>query len=469
MLNTQALYKFIQSQWQETILPSLMDYIKIPNKSPLFDAAWEAHGYMERAITHLATWCKQHGPKTMQWEVVRLPNRTPLLFLEIPGQSDDTVLLYGHLDKQPEMTGWKIGYGPWHPVLSEGKLYGRGGADDGYAAYAAVCALRALEEQGIPHARCVILIEACEESGSYDLPFYVDALAARIGHPDLVVCLDSGAGNYEQLWVTTSLRGNLVGELQVELIKEGVHSGSASGVVADSFRVVRALLSRIEDETTGKIKLPALHCDIPTERSKQAAACATILGDAFEQAFPLHDGVKPVVNDRQELILNRTWRPTLTVTGAEGLPAMINAGNVLRSKTALKLSLRIPPLVDPNAAAAALQNTLTENPPYQAKVAFKVDSTSQGWNAPVMDTWLEKTLQEASEAFYQKPVGYLGEGGTIPFMAMLGEKFPKAQFVITGVLGPQSNAHGPNEFLHIDMAQKITACVSYIVASHFRQ
>lgn len=463
MFNPQALYDFIRQQWQEEIIPSLCEYIKIPNKSPHFDAKWKEHGLMDQAVDHIADWCKAHAPQGMQLEVLRLEGRTPLIFMEIPGQINETVLMYGHLDKQPEMAGWHEDLHPWKPVLKDGRLYGRGAADDGYSAYASLTAIRALEKQGLPFPRCVLIIEACEESGSYDLPYYIELLKERIRQPKLVICLDSGAGNYEQLWMTTSLRGNVVGELSVELISEGVHSGSASGIVADSFRVARQLINRLEDETTGAIKLSQLHCDIPEERVKQAHHCAEALGNHVYDQFPWHDGVEPVVPDRQELILNRTWRPALTVTGADGFPAIANAGNVMRPLTALKLSMRLPPLVNPKIAATTIHETLTQDPPYNAKIHFSIDDGSQGWNAPKLSPWLETAADDASQTYYGKPAAYMGEGGTIPFMGMLGEKFPDAQFMITGVLGPHSNAHGPNEFLHLDMVEKLTACVAYVL------
>lgn len=465
MFNPQALYDFVRQQWQEEILPSLCDYVKIPNKSPHFDANWQEHGLMDKAVNHIADWCKAHAPQGMQLEVLRLEGRTPLIFMEIPGAGDDTVLMYGHLDKQPEMSGWDDDLHPWKPVLKNGRLYGRGAADDGYSAYASLTAIRALEEQGLPFPRCLLIIEACEESGSYDLPYYIEMLKERIGQPKLVICLDSGAGNYEQLWMTTSLRGNVVGELSVELISEGVHSGNASGIVADSFRVARQLISRIENENTGEVTLPQLHCEIPKEREQQAYDCAHALGQQVYSEFPWHPGVEPVTSDTQQLILNRTWRPALTVTGADGFPTIANAGNVMRPLSELKLSMRLPPLVNPKVASIVIQEILTENPPYNAKVSFTVADGSKGWNAPKLAPWLAKAAENASQTYYGKAAAYMGEGGTIPFMGMLGEQFPEAQFMITGVLGPHSNAHGPNEFLHLDMVEKLTACVAYVLYS----
>jgi acetylornithine deacetylase/succinyl-diaminopimelate desuccinylase-like protein len=354
-------------------------------------------------------------------------------------------------------------------VIEGDKLYGRGGADDGYAIFASLTAINALRKDGTPHARCVILIEACEESGSYDLPAYIDHLAPRMGDLSLVVCLDSGCANYDQLWSTTSLRGLVIGNLEVSLLTEGVHSGDGTGVIAASERVIRQLLDRIDDSHTGVVKLSELATQIPRQRVEQAAKTASVLGAEVYSKFPLQPGVKPVTDDHAELILNRTWRPGLAITGADGWPPPGNAGNVLRPKTTLKLSIRIPPRVDPAKAQAAVKAILEKDPPYGAKVSFAGSTASAGWDAPEMSPWLGEALDAASNAYFGKPAMYMGEGGTIPFMYMLGEKFPKAQFCITGVLGPGSNAHGPNEFLHIPTARKLTLCVADVLASHAKQ
>ena len=462
--------RHVSAKWDDEIVPQLVEYIRIPNKSPMFDADWVKNGYMEDAVRLMEGWARRQDIPGMQLEVVRLEGRTPLIFIEIPasngGNADDCVLLYGHLDKQPEMSGWDDDLGPWKPVLRDGKLYGRGGADDGYAIYGSLTAILALHEQKIPHARCVILIEACEESGSYDLPAYVDHLADRIGKPSLVVCLDSGCGNYEQLWCTTSLRGLAGGNFTVKVLEEGVHSGDASGVVPSSFRLLRQLLSRIEDEDTGRILLDGLHAEIPAERLAQAQKCAEVLDTAVFDKFPFLPGMTPMSGELTELVLNRTWRPALSVTGVDGMPTLESAGNVLRPHTAVKLSLRLPPTLDGKRAGELLQEALLRDPPNGAMVTLELEKASTGWNAPAMAPWLESAIDAASHAFYGKPAMYMGEGGSIPFMGMLGEKFPGAQFMITGVLGPHSNAHGPNEFLHIDMGKRVTACVARVIAGH---
>ena len=468
-MDQQPAQKFVDEVWNDSIVPELVEYIKIPAKSPHFDPDWEKNGYIEEAVQQIFSWCKKQNVNHMECEIVRLPGRTPLIFMDIPGDNDDTILMYGHLDKQPEMTGWADGLGPWIPVMKDGKLYGRGGADDGYAAYASLTALMALQEQGVPRARCVVIIEACEESGSFDLPHYIDHLRERIGTPSLVVCLDSGAGNYDQLWLTVSLRGMAAGTLSADVLKEGVHSGYASGVVPSSFRVLRQLISRLEDEKTGKILPDYLQAEIPEQRQRQNQRMAEALGDDVFKAYPFCQDVQPQAENNLERLLNRTWRPALSVTGSEGMPSLEAAGNVLRPRTALKLSMRLPPTVDGEAATEMMKATLEADPPNNARISFEADHAASGWNAPDIAPWLDASLEKASQAAFGQGVMYMGEGGTIPFMAMLGEFFPQAQFMITGVLGPNSNAHGPNEFIHIPFARKLTTCASQVIADHYRR
>ena len=469
---TDATATWVEQQFSSTIVPTLVEYIKIPNKSVAFDPKWRENGHVDRAVELFAGWAKQNLPEGAKLEVIRLGERTPLIFIDVPGtggKAGDTVMLYGHLDKQPEMTGWREGLGPWTPVIEGDKLYGRGGADDGYAIFASLTAINAVRRDKRPHARCVVLIEACEESGSGDLPAYIDHLASRIGELSLVICLDSGCGNYDQLWSTTSLRGLVMGTLEVSLLTEGIHSGDGTGVIAASERVIRQLLDRIDDSHTGRMKLDALATQIPKPRVLQAEKTAQVLGDEVWNKFPLNGSSQPVTKDNVELILNRTWRPGLAITGADGWPPIGNAGNVLRPSTKLKLSIRIPPRVDPHEASAAVKAALEKDPPYGAVVTFSGLDESSGWDAPELAPWLEQALDAGSRKYFGKPAMYMGEGGTIPFMYMLGEKFPKAQFCITGVLGPGSNAHGPNEFLHIPTARKLTLCVADVLATHAQQ
>ena len=486
-LDSQAAAALVEQRWRSSIIPELQRYIAVPAKSPAFDPAWAAHGHLEAVLRQAAEWVQAQRIEGLQLEIVRLQNpdgepRTPVLFFEIPASSGrdgspapasgETVLMYGHLDKQPEFDGWRSGLGPWTPKIIDDKLYGRGGADDGYAVYASIAAVQALKAQGAAHPRIVGLIETCEESGSHDLLPYVDALKHRLGQVGLVICLDSGAGNYDQLWLTTSLRGVASGVLKVEVLTEGIHSGDSSGLVPSSFRIMRRLFDRLEDSASGELLPRAFHCEIPALRLEQARATAAILGDEVWQRFPWahHDCggsggfTLPTTTDPVEALLRRTWRPTLSVTGADGFPSLANAGNVLRPWSAFKLSLRLPPTVDAAQAVRQLKSLLEDNAPYQAKVTFEPEGAATGWDAPATSDWFEQALQAASQAHYGAPCATIGQGGTIPLMNMLSRGFPQAQMMVCGVLGPRSNAHGPNEFLHLPYAQRLTAAVAEVIA-----
>ncbi len=476
-LDTAQVLSEVSQAWDNDLVGQLSDYIEIPAKSPAFDPDWAKAGYLDTVLERAANWVREQKVQGLTLEIIRLPGRTPVMFFDVPAtraqaQGSQTVLMYGHLDKQPEFDGWRAGLGPWTPKYIDGKLYGRGSADDGYATYAAITAIQALKSQQVEHPRIVGLIETCEESGSPDLLPYVDALRARMGDVGLVICMDSGAGNYDQLWLTTSLRGMASGTLKVEILTEGIHSGDASGLVPSSFRIMRHVLDRLEDSETGRLLPKSFHCEIPTERRQQAQATAAILGEEIYKRFPWahHDCggsslvALPTTLDPVEALIRRTWTPTLSVTGAEGFPALKDAGNVLRPYTAFKLSLRLPPLIDAALAVAELKTLLEDNAPYQAKVTFEGGSASSGWNAPAITPWFEQALNQASQAHFGAPVGYIGQGGTIPLMNLLSEGFPCAQMMVCGVLGPKSNAHGPNEFLHVPYAKRLTAAVAQVIA-----
>jgi acetylornithine deacetylase/succinyl-diaminopimelate desuccinylase-like protein len=462
--------QFIDNRWSG-IVPVLADYIRIPNKSPAFDPSWDEHGHMERAVQLVVNWARATSLEGLNVSVHRLAGRTPLIMAVIPASSpateDRTVVLYGHLDKQPETEGWREGLGPWEPVVEGERLYGRGGADDGYAAFTALTALEAVREAGGCHARCVLLIEASEESGSPDLPAHVDALADEIGLVDLVICLDSGCATYDRVWTTSSLRGIANLDLRVDVLTEGVHSG-ASGIVPSSFRVLRALLSRIEDQETGKILLDEANVGIPNERVEQAEAAAAVIGDLLAVEYPFAGTTRPVVESPSSMILSRTWMPALSVTALEGAPRLMEAGNVLRPFTAARLSMRLPPRCHAAGVLDALIRRLTDDAPYGAMVTISRAESADGWDAPATAPWLTDAIDDASVATFGQPAGALGIGGTIPFMGMLGQRFPAAQFFVTGVLGPGSNAHGPNEFLDLPTARRLTGCIASVLDAHGR-
>lgn len=456
---------FVHDLWETKILPTLMDYVRVPNQSPGFDPEWETNGYIDETVRLAHEWCVRHGPEGMVAEVLSSAHRTPLLFLEIPGELPGTALLYGHLDKQPPLDEalWRTGLGPRDPVREGDRLYGRGTVDDGYAVFTSLAACMVLHDQGIPHPRCLVLIECSEESGSPDLDYYLDRLRDRIGVPDLVVCLDSSCGNYEQLWLTTSLRGMLGGVLSVAVLESGVHSGDAGGIVPSSFRIARSLLERIEDQHTGQI-CPAFRVEIPESSHQEAAAAAEALGPNPFSRFPFLPGTAPLLEDVSAGIIARIWEPALEITGARGLPDVHGAGNVLRPVTELRLSLRIPPTLSPVKACQDLKRILETDPPHGARVSYLAQWKVSGWQAPPFAPWLDAALQDASNAFFGRPAVSQGEGFSIPFMSTLATLFPQTQFVVTGAMGPKANAHGPDEFLDLKTAKKITLCVAEILA-----
>ncbi len=466
-----SIQQFVEERWDSSIIPALCEYVRIPNKSPMFDADWEANGHMQEAVALLDAWCDTIAIDGMTREVVTLPGRTPVLLCEIAataGHASGTVLLYGHYDKQPEFSGWETGLSPWEPVLRDGRLYGRGGADDGYALFGSLTAIAALQAEGIGHGRCVVLVEGCEESGSFDLPFYMETLADRIGSPELVICLDAECGNYDQLWITTSLRGIAPGVLSVEVLEEGQHSGMSGGIVPSSFRILRQVLNRVENPETGGL-LPALYAPVPEDARAQAEKAAQVLGPAVYQKFPWAGNTRPEADDPAELLINNTWRPSLATTGLSGAPEVGNAGNTLRPGTSAQLSFRLPPTLDAALATESIRRELERDPPFDARVRFDPLTAQSGWAAPPVEPWLEKSMNDASQAYFSRPAMYMGCGGTIPFMKMLGDRYPGVQFMVTGVLGPNSNAHGPNEFLEIATGKRVTACVADVLADHGRR
>jgi len=404
-------------------------------------------------------------------EVLHEPKKTPLIYIEVeaskPKYKDYTVLMYGHFDKQPPLENqWAQGLHPWKPVIKDNKLYGRGGADDGYSIFASIDCIRALQDQGVDHPRCVIVIEGSEESGSPDLDFYFELLKPRIGKPQIVFCLDSGCGNYEQLWITVSLRGVMMGLLKAQVLKEGIHSGLGSGIVRDSFHILRELLDRVDDSKTGEILVPELNVKIPDSQVKYAKEVAKVKGHTVWSETPFYGNCQPQLpateQNAYQLLLNQTWRPQLAITGIDGMPDL-KGGNVLRPYTTLKLSFRLPPTIEPAQAANAVKKVLISNPPYNASVDFTVKASGKGFVCPEFEEWLMDAMQKSSQTYFKKPALCFGEGGTIPLMGQLHAQFPHAQFVVTGILGPKSNAHGPNEFLHIPFTKSLVCCMANIL------
>lgn len=465
-MTRDKLKRYIDDTWDDSAVPALKEFIAIPAKSPAFDPDWEANGYLGKALALAENWCRDRALDNAEIRIVSEPGKTPVLLVDVAATAKDddtTTLFYGHLDKQPEAEGWDDNKGPWTPVVEDNKLYGRGGADDGFSVFTAVTAIKALQSQGTAHGRCVILIETCEESGSFDLDYYLNRLADAIGRPDLVICLDSGVTDYERFWFSVSLRGVVSGRLSVSMLTHGIHSGR-SGRAASSFRIMRQLLDRVEDARTGEILLREFHTEIPEELLARVRETADLAGDNILTGLPLVQGGRPMADTPEELLINSSWKPMLAYIGADGFPPAGTAGNVLRPFSALQLSVRTPPTVDADLAAAALKSALEADPPYGADVRFSGIETAKGWRMPPMGDALFKRVEDTARTVFGHPPGYVVQGGTIPLMNMLSERFPGAKFIVTGVLGPHANAHGPNEFLHLPYVKKLTLAVAGIIA-----
>jgi acetylornithine deacetylase/succinyl-diaminopimelate desuccinylase-like protein len=466
-LNPAATRSAVDQYWERGAVEVLSEYVTIPCLSPDFDPDWEANGAMTKATDLFATWARSRPCAENKVEIVTLPGRTPCLLVEFAatnGREGKAALIYGHLDKQPPLGDWREGLDPFTPVREGDRLYGRGTADDGYAFFAAIGAIETLEAAGVPHGRILVLIESSEESASEDLDAYLEALDQRFGDLALICCLDSGGPSYDRLWTTTSLRGLVDGVLRIDVLTESIHSGLGSGVIPSSFRVLRELLDRVDDSATGDVRLPECWVEIPAERHREIEALAQS-GLSEVRSLPIVDGLRLEAEDLATLIARGTWQAGLEVTGAEGLPRVVEAGNLYRAQTTVKLSLRIPPTADVAAVAAALQRVLTIDPPQGARVTFTPGHASEGWNAPNLAPWLADAAERSSSSYFSNPASGYGVGGSIPFMAALGAKYPNAQFFSTGALGPDSNAHGINESLFLPAAKAITASIAEIVSA----
>ncbi|WP_033292438.1 M20/M25/M40 family metallo-hydrolase [Amycolatopsis jejuensis] len=471
-MDIDILQGTVDRHWNEEVLPSLSGLVEIPAVSQSFDPEWAAHGHLDAAVRHVLAWIEAQAIPGLSAEVIRIEGRSPLLLVDVgatPDAADNgTALCYGHLDKQPPLEGWSSGLGPWTPVVRDGRLYGRGSADDGYAGYAVITALQAVHAAGGRHGRVVLLLETGEESGSPDLAWYLEHLKHRLGQVKLVLCLDSGGYDHDALWLTTSLRGLARLEVTVRVLNAPVHSGVAGGVVPCSFRILRHLLGRIEDSATGEFLLPELNAEVPPARLAEAQAMVAAAPANASAMFPFVAGMRPVSEDPLEAALGSTWQPALSVIGAAGLPDPVNAGNLHRAYTTVALSLRLPPTVEADTAYAALKRALSVDVPYGAEVTVEPGELATGWDSPPHAPWLVAALEKVGKTAFSAPWQGVGVGASIPFMGMLAEHFPDAQFVVTGAMDAHSRMHAPDESLHLGLASRVTAAVAVLLDAHAR-
>jgi len=461
-----ALVQRSDELWETSILPSLSDFIEIHALSPLFEPNWAELGELDATIDLFCAWLDEQEIAGLSHEVHRIEDKSPVLLVTIEGTGPGEVIFYSHLDKQPSKPElWSEGLHPLKAVRRDPWLYGRGSVDDGYGGYLCVTSIRLLQEAGIPHPRCSFLIETCEESGSFDLPPYLDALSEELGDPDMIVVLDSGGPDYDHVWMTEALRGLVSGTLSVRVSHEGIHSGTSGGSIPSSFRIQRMLLDRVEDSSTGEVLIPEMHVEIDADIRDKAAALAEVVGDSVWEQLPTVDTLVRVAGSTEDMILAMNWQPTLSIIGADGMPPVQVAGNVLRTNTDLKLSFRIPPGVDSESVLERARQILEADPPYGAEVTFSPDSCADGFHAPPLEGGVSKAINEASMTLTGLPPLASWTGGTIPFMAMMQGKYPEATFLCTGSSGPGNNAHGPDEKLHIPSSKRLTAVLSATVAA----
>ena len=469
-MDKREIEPFITQTFEKDVVPALMNFIRIPNGSPSYDKDWQTNGFQEQAALYIKEWVESQNLQNTYVHILQEKNRTPFIYIEIEASKKDdsrSILMYGHFDKQPPLEGWSEGLSPRSPVIKDKHLYGRGGADDGYGVFAAVSAVKCAQAHNWPMPRINIIIEGAEESYTQDLEFYVDFLKEEIGNPSLIVCLDSGCEDYKRLWITSSLRGVISVDLKVSLLTQGIHSGIGGGLVAESLMVLRNLIDRIEDPLTAKMLLEDLFVQIPENRRKEIKEVVQIVGKDIISNVPFEAGVKPFSDDIEELIINNTWKPFLCVTGADGLPEASTAGNVLRPYTQVKLSIRLPPMVDSVKAGQKVVEVLTKDPIYNAVVEAKVSNTGDGWNLSNFSERLRNITSTASQRFYAgNEIQFLGEGGSIPFVQILNNKFKNSDFLVLGVTGPGSNIHGLDENLDLDFCRRLICCLAYILSDY---
>ncbi len=465
-IDIDSMMEASESIWEESILPSLSEFIKIHALSPGFAPDWDELGELQATIDLFCGWLDRQGIAGMTYETHRIGNHSPVLLVTIEGTGSGEVLFYSHLDKQPSRPNlWSEGLHPLKAVRRDPFLFGRGAVDDGYGGYLCVTAIKLLQEAGIPHPKATFLIETCEESGSFDLPPYLDELSDNLGSPDLIVVLDSGGPSYEHIWVSEALRGLVAGNLSVKVSHEGVHSGISGGPIPSSFRIQRMLLDRVEDSKTGEILIPEMHVEISDKIKQEAIELGAILGDELWNSLPVVNTLRPPTTEADQILLGTNWKPAMSVIGADGMPPVLTAGNVLRTHTDLKLSFRIPPGVKAEEVQNIVKEILEKDPPYGAEVTYHATEPADGFHAPPLHEGVSKALNGASMKLtgYSPMVTWVG--GTIPFMAMIQNKFPDACFLCTGSSGPGNNAHGPDEKLHIPHSKRLNVVLAIAIAA----
>lgn len=465
MVDLPDALAFSAAAWQDggLALEGLKSFIRVPNVSPGYDPEFFTNGLIIKAIDTVKAWIEAQGIAGLTTTLFAEPGCEPLLLVEIPGTAAPgapVVLAYGHLDKMPPLDapGWSAGLFAYDPVIRDGKVYGRGTNDDGYNCFLVITALKYLQSKGLAYPKVTLILETGEESGDTEIQQYLERLRPKIGDVDLILVLDGEAQDYQTFWGCTSLRGIVNGVLDISHLATPCHSGMATGLVPSTFRIARILLSRIEDAATGEVLLREAHApEIPATRIEQCRLIAAQLGDRSHAIVSPLPGAELLSKDNAELLLAKAWKPGLAVTGCDGIPSVGDGSNVMRTRTALKLSLRLPPGVNAEVTAAALKRVLEADPPYGAKVTYTAVSAGNGWKGPDLSGKIDVAMREATRAVFGGVPLYYGEGGSIPLCNKFQELWPDAQLLVSGCAGTDSNPHGYDESLNLEYTGKFSA------------
>ena len=460
------MLKYSEDQFEPFFIKGLQEFVRVENLTPMVDPEYATNGLVQKAMECVDKWIQGLNIIGLKRHVIHPEGLNPLVVYVVEPSEGCTknIMMYGHLDKQPYGPGWEEGLSPTDPIIRGDFMYGRGSCDDGYSAFACMLAVKALQESGAKWPRVVLTLETEEESGSPCLLALLKEAEPLIGKPDAMFCMDSGALDYEQLWLTSSLRGVCIVELTVEGGKAGYHSGETGGIIPETFRVVRQLLNRLDDPETGEV-CKEFQVEVPDFKRQEAKFIAGKYGDKIYNKFDVHPGVQYMSQDNvEELYLNKAWRPNLSITGADGLPPCGIAGNVLRPKTTVKCSMRLVPTFDAHQANQIFEEKLTKNVPYNAKVTLKGGHAGSGWCQKQLEPWLQTAFEQSAQKFFDgTPVGTFGEGGSIPFLKELERKYPATQIVALGCCGPESNIHGPNEKINLVYVKKIIKTLGHLL------
>ena len=469
-MDKKSFEKYIEKMFTYNMIPNLMNFIRIPNLSPAYDYEWNTNGLLLKAANLIIAYAKSLEIKNAQINLIQDKGYSPLIFIEIPASRPNdnrTVLLYAHFDKQPHGTGWDDDKGPTKPVIQNGRLYGRGSADDGYASFSMLTAIKACQEHNCPLPRICLIFEGAEESTDEHLTYYFNKLLPIIGENVIAfIPLDSGCADYDRLWITNSLRGVCDYEINIQTLDNNISFGpEASGRIAENLFILRKAIDAVMDTSTGDVKIEEFYVkDIPEEIQEEMDKEIEIVGEQFFKEIPLYEGVKPLKTDIKEAMINNRWKPTCSILGIDNCPKIEDNGFGVKKSITVKMSMRLPPGIDSHAALEALKKVVKENIYFDAKVKFLSAEVADGWKLTNFSEKTKNVLNKASKEYFGNELVFKGMGGSIPFITYFQTKYPNADVICTGILGADCFEHGPNENLHLEACKKMILVLCYFLS-----